>query len=626
MVRWWCIIDKQELLKNLNEEERKVVLDILKQYGEKGSSELLEKIKYKDYKEIPVDIETFINNDNYLGKAWKDKEGNTKLYPFWLNVLKTIFPTNVSTVYDTLLESGARGLGKSEIACGIIAPYLMYRIFCLKNPLEFFHLKNNEKIVFAFMNIKLELTEAIAIDKFQKTIQMSPWFMSMGKMTSYNNQPYWIPPEPVEIIIGSQADDVIGLPVYFCLDEDTIVNTIDGDFKIKDLENKKIRVNNIDSEGNMCVSEECTVKVTGEFQDEYEIELEDGSIIKCTPNHRFMLKNGSYKEAKDLTEKDELFDVNITYDNYIQTIIATRGQWNIPDGEYFEAHHIVPICLGGEGTARKGRARSHHPNIIWLYAHEHFIAHKLLALENPTNKHLTSAWMMMAFPKGKTKREYELTPYEYELVRKLYSEAIKGSHLSEETKNKLRNINLGKSLDLDTRLKISKGNKGKVISKETRDKISIAQKQLDRTNRTPSLIGKKCITNGKDIKYISKDEIIPKDWWYGNCKTAQKHNMSRYYASEESQKRMSESRKGVNNSMYGKGYKLQGGNNGKAIYIYTYKEIDYQCRKDLMIVLKKEYPLITENVIRKIVNNTYTKRINNKFQEVIDNLSWRLKK
>ena len=32
---------------------------------------------------------------------------------------------------------------------------------------------------------------------------MSPWFMSRGTMTSKNNKPWWTPPEPIQIIIGS---------------------------------------------------------------------------------------------------------------------------------------------------------------------------------------------------------------------------------------------------------------------------------------------------------------------------------------------------------------------------------------------------------------------------------------
>ena len=201
--------------KELEPSEKEVLLKILKEFKETGTSGTYAELIYRDYKEIPVDIETFLTDDNYLGRAWKDAEGKSKLYPFWLETLEDIFPTNVTTNYDTLLESGARGIGKSEVACGCIGAYLMYRIMCLKDPLEHFHLKTTEKIAFAFMNIKLDLAEAIAIDKFQKTIQKSPWFMSKGSMTQRNNQPYWNPPSPIEIIIGSQSDDVIGRPIFF---------------------------------------------------------------------------------------------------------------------------------------------------------------------------------------------------------------------------------------------------------------------------------------------------------------------------------------------------------------------------------------------------------------------------
>ena len=207
--------DYNKMLEGLSEKEKKVALSILSELKDKGESETLIDLKYADFKEIPVDIETFLTNDNYLGKAWKDAQGKSKVYPFWMDVLKKIFPTNIDTDYDTLLESGARGIGKSEVACGAVCPYFMYRVMCLKNPLEYYHLKLTEKIAFAFMNIKLDLSEAIATDKFQKTVQMSPYFMSKGSMTQRNNKPFWNPPDPIEIIIGSQSDDVIGRPIFF---------------------------------------------------------------------------------------------------------------------------------------------------------------------------------------------------------------------------------------------------------------------------------------------------------------------------------------------------------------------------------------------------------------------------
>ena len=207
--------DTLKELQGLSEQERAYALEILKEYSQHGSSKKLDNLIYSDYKEVPVDIETFLTDDRYLGKAWKDARGKLKIYPFWMETLKKIFPNNTDTAYNTFLETGARGVGKSEIACGAVCPYLMYRVLCMKNPLEFYRLKPTEKIVFAFMNIKLDLAEEIATDKFQKTVQLSPWFMSRGRMTKRNNLPYWVPPDPINIIIGSQADDVVGQPIYF---------------------------------------------------------------------------------------------------------------------------------------------------------------------------------------------------------------------------------------------------------------------------------------------------------------------------------------------------------------------------------------------------------------------------
>lgn len=219
-----------EQIKTLSDKEKEYLFKILGEVSQSGNSETLEDLKYQDFKEKPVDIETFITDDNYLGKAWKDANGKIKMYPFWMEQLKKLFPNNIDTDYNTLLESGARGIGKSEIACGAVGAYLMYRIMCLKNPLQYYNLKLTEKIVFAFMNIKLALAEEIAVSKFQKTIQMSPWFMSKGTITQRNNQPYWVPPDPINIVIGSQSDDVIGKPIFYAFfDEISFIRNQDID-------------------------------------------------------------------------------------------------------------------------------------------------------------------------------------------------------------------------------------------------------------------------------------------------------------------------------------------------------------------------------------------------------------
>ena len=62
------------------------------------------------------------------------------------------------------------------------------------------------------------------------------------------------------------------------------------------------------------------------------------------------------------------------HDKFIHSILISRGRFNIPENEYRERHHIIPECMGGQTVEE---------NLIDLYAREHFIAHKLLAEENP---------------------------------------------------------------------------------------------------------------------------------------------------------------------------------------------------------------------------------------------------
>lgn len=100
----------------------------------------------------------------------------------------------------------------------------------------------------------------------------------------------------------------------------------------------------------------------------------------------------------------------IRYYQYLNNIINDRGQWNIPEGEYKEGHHIILQCFGGTGNTR-----SKDPNIIWLYPSEHYIAHKILAEDN-NDYSIKMAFSMMAFPKGSTKRE-PLSAEEYEEAR-----------------------------------------------------------------------------------------------------------------------------------------------------------------------------------------------------------------
>ena len=230
------------ILNKLTPEEKELALSVLNEYANEGHSNTLDAIILEDYAEIPVDIETFVDSNDYLGYAWHDAEGKSKLYPYWRKELKKLFPDNITTSVNNTILSGSRGRGKSEIACLILA-YLLHRVLCLKDPVAYFNLKPTEKIVFAFMNIKLELAEEIALSKFQNTIQSSPWFMNHGYLEGRSKK-IWYPQKykgqiAIDIKIGSQSDDLIGLPIYACFfDEISFI-------KNKDVEKQKEKANDM---------------------------------------------------------------------------------------------------------------------------------------------------------------------------------------------------------------------------------------------------------------------------------------------------------------------------------------------------------------------------------------------
>ena len=201
-------------LNTLSEEERKVALQILNQFSKEGKSDIYNDILYADYEEIPVDIETFMRDENYLGKGLTDEEGRFTIFPYWVKVLKEIFPNNLDTAYRTAVFSGAIGLGKSTIAViGIL--YQLYRMLCLKDPYLHYGLQPIDLITFAFMNITLDAANGVAWNKAQQLLQSSPWFMSKGTISGTSN-PTWKPPKGIELIAGSLTRHIIGRAVFTC--------------------------------------------------------------------------------------------------------------------------------------------------------------------------------------------------------------------------------------------------------------------------------------------------------------------------------------------------------------------------------------------------------------------------
>lgn len=202
----------QDKFNSLTEQEKEYAMRILKQMSTDGASSLYENLLYADYEEIPVDIETFLHDKKYLGNALYDPEGRFTLYPYWEEKLKEIFPTSTTTKYNTIVLTGAIGLGKSTIAV-ICLLYMLHRLLCLKDPYLFYGMQPIDKISISLMNITLENAKGVALDKMNQMILSSTWFMSKGKMTGETNLMF-NPNKHIELITASSNNQVIGRAIF----------------------------------------------------------------------------------------------------------------------------------------------------------------------------------------------------------------------------------------------------------------------------------------------------------------------------------------------------------------------------------------------------------------------------
>jgi len=154
------------------------------------------------------------------------------------------------------------------------------------------------------------------------------------------------------------------------------------------------------------------------------------------------------------------------YDKLYYNFMNSRKSMNRRkyDGVYYEAHHIIPECMGGEGKTWQWKR---HPNIVLLTAKEHFIAHRILYKIYPEDKNIALAFWGMCNQKNKKIKRYIPSSRSYEEARLAF--------LKNNTGDNNPKGFLGKKHSEKTRIIQSISNKDKIYSKETREKIRVTK-------------------------------------------------------------------------------------------------------------------------------------------------------
>jgi len=125
------------------------------------------------------------------------------------------------------------------------------------------------------------------------------------------------------------------------------------------------------------------------------------------------------------------------YKKHYTHLIESRINRTPINGEYYEAHHIVPKCWGGTNKKQ---------NLILLTAREHYIAHWLLYRMRPHSQSSAFAFWKMTFPGTKfVERDYKISSRAYAEAKNAMSNAQRNrmigykfdkKHLVKWSKNK----------------------------------------------------------------------------------------------------------------------------------------------------------------------------------------------
>lgn len=282
--------------------EQNELRQILQELALTGTSQTLEHLWLSDFKEIPVSIDKFICDDEYLGST--NRHG-TAVYDFWRKTAREIF--NSGNKYYEILLSGATRVGKTSTMVMMMS-YMLYRLMLYRNPHEYFQKKEISKFTIGFANLTKELAAGVAFREYNDTLKDSPWFMRHGKVSRSDRNFFYIPEgDKIEIISGSDSAHFLGKQLWACVIGTTPILTADGIKPIMTCSDIEQVMQYVDGK---LVLTRAQVKRTRQVTETYMVELADGSTIEGTPDHRIMIFDGSYKQLKDIKPGDIILSLD----------------------------------------------------------------------------------------------------------------------------------------------------------------------------------------------------------------------------------------------------------------------------------------------------------------------------
>ena len=188
------------------------VVDIMSKMSLEELDQYMFNVEREHYECLPVDIMTFVNDPYYLGATY-----GGKLFKIWEDTLKQIYPSRMFSPYYEVILSAAIGAGKSTVSTiGML--YDIHKLFCLKNPQEYYGLTQNTTIAFSLFSATLSLATDVNWTSLVDALRESPYFcenLTDSKVLDNNAKTSMIPlTKNIGLQIGSNFKHTIGKAVF----------------------------------------------------------------------------------------------------------------------------------------------------------------------------------------------------------------------------------------------------------------------------------------------------------------------------------------------------------------------------------------------------------------------------
>jgi len=130
-----------------------------------------------------------------------------------------------------------------------------------------------------------------------------------------------------------------------CFSGDTLIRLLNGEKRsLKELHesNKPFWIYSCTPEGKI-VPGKATAKLTGLKKEVIKVTLDSGDVVICTPDHRWLLRDGTYCEAKSLTSSMSLMPLYVKYDKNGYQMIFDNFK-----SSYVKTHNMVAYNVHSE--------------------------------------------------------------------------------------------------------------------------------------------------------------------------------------------------------------------------------------------------------------------------------------